>query len=99
MSLHASPAQESLPFAPGAGVLAAVAEALRALRARRRAAAAGRQRLVAALSRARCTAAPLLGSDARAAVAVLHPVAHVHVIAQQARAAPLRAVLLCTTPR
>jgi len=95
MSLHGSPAQESLPFAPGAGVLTAVAEAVRALHARRRDAAAGRQRLVAALSRARGAAAPLLGSDARAAVAVLHPVALVHVVAQQARAAPRP----LTTPR
>jgi len=36
-----------------------------------------------------------VGRAARAAVAVLHPVAHVHVVAQQARAAPRP----LTTPR
>ena len=84
--------QESLPFAPEAGVMAAVAASLQALRERRRAAAAGRQRLVAAQSAARCAVAPLLGRDALAAARVLHPVAHVHVVAQQVDA---RACLRC----
>ncbi|KAK9839615.1 hypothetical protein WJX81_001019 [Elliptochloris bilobata] len=75
--------EESLPFVPGADVLAAVAAALQALRERRRAAAAGRQRLVAAQSAARCAVVPLLGRDALAAVRVLHPAEHVHTIAQE----------------
>lgn len=75
--------QESLPFEPDAGLVAAVAASLQALRERRRAAAAGRQRLVAAQSAGRCAVSPLLGRDALVAARVLQPAAHVHVIAQQ----------------
>ena len=74
--------------------MAAVAASLQALRERRHTAAAGRQRLVARQSAARCAVTPLLGRDALAAAAVLQPVAHVHVIAQQVGAA----VRLCCMP-
>ena len=75
--------QESLGFSPGAGVLAAVAASVQALRARRRAAAAGRQRLISEVSTTRCAVAPLLGRDTLTAATVLHPVAHVHLISHQ----------------